>query len=391
MRRRDFLAAGSALASFTLLSPLALAQARAGGWRVDRTLVLIELAGGNDGLNTVVPYADPAYQQLRPGIAIKRETVVQLDEKTGLHPSLAPLGDAWKAGELAIVQGVGYENPNRSHFRSIDIWDSGSGSNRYISDGWVARLIGPSLRAKERLADAVVLGGGTGPVTGTGLRAVSMPDPQRFLAQARDMKAAEARPSNPALAHLIQVQHEIQDTAKELRDVLARAPEIRGDFPNGPLAQQLRVAARLINAGAIVPVVKLALGGFDTHANQPGVHANLLRQLGEGLAAFRKALAEAGRWDRVLVMTYSEFGRRAAQNGSNGTDHGTAAPHFVLGSTVRGGLHGPAPNFADLVNGDLRHAIDYRSLYATAAQGWWGFARSESVLGDYKPLPILKA
>jgi uncharacterized protein (DUF1501 family) len=389
MRRRDFLLAGSASAAFTLLTPHALAQSRAAGWRADRTLVLIELAGGNDGLNTVVPYADPDYQRLRPGLAIKRETVVQLDEKLGLHPSLAPLAEAWKAGELAIVQGVGYENPNRSHFRSIDIWDTASGSNRFLTEGWVSRVIGASRRAAERLADAVVLGGGTGPVTGSGLRAVSMPDPQRFLRQAQGLHAAEARPANPALAHVVKVQREIQDTAKELRDVLARAPEVRGQFPNGPLAQQLRVAARLINAKAVVPVVKLALGGFDTHANQPPVHANLLRQLGEGLAAFRKALADAGRWNDVLVMTYSEFGRRAAQNGSNGTDHGTAAPHFVLGATVKGGLHGPAPNLADLANGDLKHAIDYRSLYATAARTWWGFTRT-SAFGDHAPLPILK-
>lgn len=389
MRRRDFLFAGSALASFTLLGPNALAQAKAAGWRADRTLVLVELAGGNDGLNTIVPYADAAYHRLRRGIAIKREAVVQLDEKVGLHPSLAPLGEAWKAGELAIVQGVGYENPNRSHFRSIDIWDTASGSNRLLTEGWVSRVIGASRRAADRLADAVVLGGGTGPVTGSGLRAVSMPDPQRFLRQAQGMQMAEARPTNPALAHVIKVQHEIQDTAKELRQVLARAPEVRGDFPNGPLAQQLRIAARLINAKAVVPVVKLALGGFDTHANQPGVHANLLRQLGEGLAAFRKSLADAGRWNDVLVMTYSEFGRRAAQNGSNGTDHGTAAPHFVLGSRVKGGLFGPAPDLANLVNGDLRHAIDYRSLYATAAQTWWGFSRT-SAFGDHAPLPILK-
>jgi uncharacterized protein (DUF1501 family) len=388
MRRRDFLLAGSASAAFTLLAPHALAQARAAGWRADRTLVLIELAGGNDGLNTVVPYADPNYQRLRPGIAIKREAVVQLDEKLGLHPSLAPLGEAWKAGELAIVQGVGYENPNRSHFRSIDIWDTASGSNRLLTEGWVSRVIGSSRRAAERLADAVVLGGGTGPVTGPGLRAVSMPDPQRFLRQAQGMQAAEARPANPALAHVIKVQREIQDTAKELREVLARAPEVRGDFPNGPFAQQLRIAARLINAKAVVPVVKLALGGFDTHANQPGQHANLLRQLGEGLGAFRKTLVEAGRWNDVLVITYSEFGRRVAQNGSNGTDHGTAAPHFVLGAKVKGGFAGPAPDLADLVNGDLKHAIDYRSLYATAAVTWWGFART-GAFGDHAPLPIL--
>jgi uncharacterized protein (DUF1501 family) len=390
MRRRDFLATGTAIATYALFAPAARTQAREAGM-AERTLVLAELAGGNDGLNTVVPYADPIYHRLRPGIAIKREAVVQLDERLGLHPSLAPLSDAWKAGELAIVQGVGYENPNRSHFRSIDIWDSGSGSSRLLTDGWFTRLLGGRKREDARLADAVVLGGGTGPVAGDGIRAVQMPDPQRFLRQARGMSPAEAQPANRALAHILRVQREVQDTAKELADVLARAPEVPGDFPTGPFAQQLRVAARLIHAGAVVPAIKIALGGFDTHAAQPNAHANLLRQLGEGLAAFRRALVDAGRWDRVLLMTYSEFGRRAAQNGSSGTDHGTAAPHFVLGAKVKGGFHGPLPNLGDLANDDLRHAIDYRSLYATAAQGWWGLRRTDPVLGDHKPLPILKS
>jgi uncharacterized protein (DUF1501 family) len=388
MHRRDFLISGSAATAAILLPFPALAQARVIGW--DRTLVLLELAGGNDGLNTVVPYVDPIYARLRPVIGIKPEQVIQLDEKTGLHPSLAPLMEAWKAGDFAIVQGVGYENPNRSHFRSIDIWDTASGSNRFLSDGWVARLLASRKRPEERLADAVVLGGGTGPVTGTGLRAVSMPNPERFLRQAQGMQTQDAPVTNPALAHVLKVQREIQDTAKELREVLARAPEAAIDVPNGPLGQELRVATRIINAGAIVPVIKLSLGGFDTHANQPETHANLLRQLGAGLAAFRKAMIAAGRWDRILVMTYSEFGRRVGQNGSNGTDHGTAAPHFLIGGRVKGGFYGPHPNLGDLADGDLRHAIDYRSLYATVAQSWWGMSRLGDVFGSHPALPVLK-
>jgi len=391
MDRRNFFATGSTFTGLLLLGPSAFAQPKSTGLRADRTLLLIELAGGNDGLNTVVPYADPNYTRLRPGIGIKRDAVAQLDEKLGLHPSLAPLMDAWKSGELSIVQGVGYENPNRSHFRSIDIWDTASGSNRYVPEGWVARVLRGRKLGADRVADAVVLGGGSGTVAGAGLRAVSMNDPQRFLRQARDMSAPDAKVANPALAHVLKVQHEIRDTAKELNTVLARAPQVPGEFPNGPFGQQLRVAARLIAAGAVVPVVKIALGGFDTHANQPPQHANLLRQLGGGLAAFRKSLVAAGKWDRVLAMTYSEFGRRAAQNGSNGTDHGTAAPHFMLGAAVKGGFYGPMPNLADLAGGDLKHTIDYRSLYATVAQKWWGLVRGTVSFGDQPALPLLKA
>ncbi len=197
MRRREFLLSGSASFAFTLLAPKVFAQTRAAGWRADRTLVLIELAGGNDGLNTVVPYSDPAYYQLRPAIAIKREAVVQLDEKLGLHPSLAALAETWKAGELAIVQGVGYANPNRSHFRSIDIWDTASGSSRYVTEGWVSRVIGGSRREAQRLADAVVRGGGTGPVSGTGPRAGSDPDPPRVLGRGQGLEGSEAPPETP--------------------------------------------------------------------------------------------------------------------------------------------------------------------------------------------------
>jgi uncharacterized protein (DUF1501 family) len=390
MRRREFIATASALSAFALLPAAVHAKARALGWRTDRSLVLIELAGGNDGLNMIVPYADPAYHRLRPRIGIKRDAVVQLDERMGLHPALAPLRAAWTAGDVAIVQGVGYSHPNRSHFRSTDIWETGSDSDRVLTEGWLARALAPLDRPRDRLADAVVLGGGTGPVAGDRLRAVTMTDPQRFLNQSRGMRAPHADSVNPALAHIIFVEHEIADTAKELRQVLARAPQVIGDFPKGRFGHELSVAARVIAAGAVVPVYKLALGSFDTHVNQPGRQEQLLRQLGQGLAAFRTALAAAGRWDKVMVMTYSEFGRRVAENGSNGTDHGTAAPHFVIGGTVKGGLYGSPPNLADLDAGDLRYAIDYRRLYATAVREWWQVKTGSAASGDHRPLAIVK-
>ena len=385
MKRRDFLVSIGGVCALAALPRPALA---APGWDGARTLLLVELAGGNDGLNTVVPYANPAYYALRPGIAIRRDDALQLDERLGLHPQLKPLMDSWQAKELAIVQGVGYARPNRSHFRSIDIWETASGAERVLSEGWIARLFADRPRPSGLVADGLVFGGGNGAVQGPKLRAVNVPDPQRFVRQAQGMRPHAAAAHNAALAHILKVEREIGATAEGLRALLAKAPQIDAPFPAGGFGDQLRVAARLLAAGARLPVMKVSLGGFDTHAGQPQRHAQLMRQLGEGLAAFRAAAKATGQWPRVLAMTYSEFGRRAGQNGSNGTDHGTAAPHFVLGATVKGGLHGPAPDFANLEGGDLKHAFDYRQLYATVAESWWHLGATPALAG-HKALPVL--
>jgi uncharacterized protein (DUF1501 family) len=390
MRRRDALLAGPLAAVALALPSSLLAKARQSGWNPRRTLILVELAGGNDGLNTVIPFADPAYARLRPAIGIPRESVLAIDERLGLHPSLEKLVPIWRAREMAIVQGVGYANPNRSHFRSIDIWHTASGSDRTLSEGWISRLGAGGEKSPGVLADAIVLGGSPAPAAGGSLRALAMADPDRLVRQVEGGTApAPESAGNPALDHMRRIRRDIGETAQELKAILAKTPEIAAEFPNGPLAQQLRVAARLVTAGASVPVIKLALNGFDTHANQPGTHANLLRQLGDGIAAFRRVLMDSGHWNRVLVMTYSEFGRRAAQNGSNGTDHGTAAPHFAIGAKVRSGLYGPAPDLTDLDGGDIKHAIDYRRLYVTVAERWWEIPGAAAALGGHKALPIL--
>lgn len=352
---------------------------------------MLELAGGNDGLNTVIPYEDPVYQIARPRIAIGRDQLAQLDPTLGLHPELAPLMTSWKGGDLAIIRGVGYARPNRSHFRSIDIWETASNSDQVLTDGWVARVLKGQRRDRRAVADAVVLGGKSSrAVSGAGIRAVSMTNPERFIRQARGIRSRTSRPRNPALAHILSVQAQIDRAAYRLGEVAARAPAITGGF-QGALGRQLKVAARLIAADARIPVIKVSLGGFDTHINQIGRHRNLMRQLGRNLTAFRDALREAGVWDRTLVMTYSEFGRRVRQNGSGGTDHGTAAPHFLLGGKVRGGLYGAQPSLSDLEAGDMRHTVDYRRVYATAAGEWLNLPNTSSVLGPHRPLGIVRS
>lgn len=335
------------------------------------SLVLVELKGGNDGLNTVVPYADTEYYRLRPRLAVERDRVLALDERLGLNPALQPLLPAWRAGELAWVLGVGYAQPNRSHFRSIDIWETASDSDEVLDQGWIARSL-PAAR-HTALPDVVILGGDDGPFRNGAQWAVSLQRPERFARQAARLEAVE-RPSDmpEALAHILAVRQTVRRTGDQFKHHLDGLAEPPVEFPTTPLGRQLQQVARMLLAGMAIPVFKVRIGSFDTHYNQRTRHDRLLTQLAEALAVFRRVLHDADLWDRVLVMSYSEFGRRAAENASQGTDHGTAAPHFVLGGRVRGGLHGEQPGLSALERGDLRHAVDYRQLYTTVARHWWG-------------------
>jgi uncharacterized protein (DUF1501 family) len=342
---------------------------------VTRILLLVELKGGNDGLNTVIPYADPRYRQLRPGLGVAREKVLQLDEHVGLHDRLEPLMESWKAGDLAIVQGVGYPNPNRSHFRSIEIWDTASSSTQTLSEGWVARALEHAKRPTGTGVDSIVIDTNSLPLMGPDLRTIVMQDAENFLRQAQAMKDNPLvnDGGNPALRHLLAVRREVNAAAAGLRDKLRATPAPVQEYAQeGPLGRELDLATRIITAGVPVVAVKIALGGFDTHANQAPTHERLLGLLANGLATFRRNMIAAGRWDDVLVLTYSEFGRRAKQNASGGTDHGAAAAQFAMGGKVKGGLHGAYPSLADLADGDLRHTVDFRDVYSTVARGCWG-------------------
>lgn len=340
-----------------------------------RILLLVELKGGNDGLNTLVPYADPKYRDLRGGIGVPRERVVQLDEKVGLHEKLAPLMDSWKAGDLAILQGVGYPYPNRSHFRSIEIWDTASASSQTLSEGWMAQAFSGTKIARGVGVDCIVADTNALPSTGPSLRTIVMQDAENFLRQANAIGATSAMADggNPALRHLLAVRQEINAAAAGLRDRLHAAPAPAEPYGQEyQLGRQLDLATRVLSVKVPVVAIKVALGGFDTHANQAPTHERLLAFLATNLATLRRNLIAADLWKDVVVMTYSEFGRRAKQNASGGTDHGTSAPQFVMGGGVRGGLHGAYPSLSDLQDGDLKHTVDFRNVFATLAQGCWG-------------------
>ena len=394
MKRRHFLSAFSSATGAALLSSHAPGWAQGVGQRAasasDHILVLIELKGGNDGLNTVVPYADNTYYQLRNGIAIRREEVLKIDPRVGLHPELKAALPLWEKGELAIVQGVGYPQPNLSHFRSIEIWETSSKSAEYLEDGWVARGMKAGYADRARFTAEGVLIGGNDFGALAGARAVTLNNPEAFINQARYAMPGHAQ-GNAALQHLLSVENNVSDAAQGLR---GEKFSFTTEFPSGAFGNGVRAAAQVVasqKGKAGVPVIVLTLGSFDTHQNQPNTHANLLKQLGEGLVALRSAFTELGAWDRTLVMTFSEFGRRPRQNNSNGTDHGTVAPHFVAGGAVRGGLYGQTPDLTRLDGSqNLSYTTDFRQLYATVAQDWWGVNAETVVRGRFEPLKFLR-
>jgi len=383
MRRRDFLRLAAALPLSGTLGPVAFASP-VGGSR--NLLILVELKGGNDALNTVVPYADGAYRRIRSRLALDRDAVLKLTDAAGLHPSLEKLGPLWQAKQLAIVQGVGYPQPNLSHFRSIEIWDTASKSEEYLDEGWLARAFIKSPSPSSFAADGVVVGAADmGPLTGAG-RAIALTNPEQFLRNARLARDEPVQSRNPSLAHVLRVEREIVKSA----DKLNAGRTFQATFPAGPFGNAIRTAAQLAANPSGIAVIRVTLGGFDTHANQLGTHANLLRQLGEGLGALREALVEIDRWDSTVVATYSEFGRRPAENQSGGTDHGTASAHLVMGGKVRGGLYGAAPRLDRLDgNGNLPFGVDFRSYYATFLDKWWGMDSVAILQGRFDRLDLL--
>jgi len=386
LNRRHFLRAAGATAVLAALPWPARAVAARGERRL---LVLVELKGGNDGFNTLISHTDAEYYRLRPAIAIPREQVLPLDERAGLHPELRPLLALWQAGELALVQNVGYPQPNLSHFRSIEIWDTASNSSEYLDSGWLTRSFGAAPLPAGSVADGVVVGGAElGPLAGIASRAVTLVNPEQFLRQSRLATPASVVAANPALAHVLRVEQAVSGAASRLRADRSFSTV----FPNGGFGNAVRTAAQVAAANAGVPVIKLALNGFDTHVGQLARHARLLKDLAEGLVALKSALTELGLWDSTLVMTYAEFGRRPQQNQSGGTDHGTASVQLLAGGRVRGGLYGTPPDFSRLDGtGNVQHAVDFRSLYATVLERWWGIDAAGVLRGRHAPLDLIRA
>ena len=364
-------------------------QGSAGGPQ-DRVLVVIQLSGGNDGLNTVVPYRDERYRKARPELGISESEVIKLDDSLGLHPSMRPVEHLLESQRWSIVQGVGYPSPNRSHFESMDIWHTCHSKKDRANSGWLGRWVADQKSADLSDSLAVHLGAETLPLAcqerGVQVPSLASLEQMRLRSKVAATMSSESSPQSTSGGLLDFVSTSTQaavQVSQRLENVLA-SPDSSGDFPGSGLGEKLRVVSRLILAGVRTRVYYVSLDGFDTHANQPQAHAGLLRQWSEALGAFTKRMQAAGQQDRVLVVTFSEFGRRVAENASHGTDHGAAAPMFFAGPKLPKLLHGTPPDLGNLDDGDLKFEIDFRSVYASVLESWLGTSSLKSLDGDYR-------
>lgn len=378
-----------------------------------RILVVLQLAGGNDGLNTVVPYADDAYHRARPRLGIGQKEVLRIDDHIGFNPLLENFHRLLGEGQLGVVQGVGYPNPNRSHFRSTEIWATATDADRTARHGWLGRYFDAACSGEESSAGVALAGQTPQAFHGPGSHTISFKDPHQFRFEAGGAADPEALEEMVAqfggasgspggegesgstigmlagggmsgggegdvLDFLRRTSLDAQVASEEVERLAAAAGG--GDYPASRLARDLRFVARMIEGGMPTRVYYVSQGGFDTHANQQPTHQRLMTELDGAIGAFVKDLGAQGNLDRVLLMTFSEFGRRVTENGGGGTDHGAAAPLFLVGGATRPGIHGKHPSLTDLNRGDLIHSVDFRSVYATVLEEWLG-TNSSAVLG----------
>ena len=371
MHRRNVLA-GLGLGLSVPLAPLALAQAaQASG----RRLILVELSGANDGLNTLVPFGDDRYFSLRPRIALDSSSLVSLNDWQGLNGELRPLANSLDDGDLAIVQGLGYPGQNRSHFKSIALWETGGDGMQAGRTGWLTDDL-LTLDGQSFDAHGISLDGGMGIFSASDGTWISLTSLSQLAGLAETTFAFEQTgtgATNAALGLLLQRANDLDTAMSRIKNKMARTRNTpSAQIYGGALGRQMGLALELVAHEINTPVLKVQLSGFDTHEYQLGNHENLMRDLGQSLAGLRRGLKQLGQWDNTVVMTYSEFGRRAEENNSEGTDHGTAAPHFVMGGRVTGGLWGDHPRLDRLDDGDMRHTMDYRALYEAVLSDWFG-------------------
>jgi uncharacterized protein (DUF1501 family) len=396
------LSAGLTAPDFLLRAARAADEARSAA---EKVLVVVQLSGGNDGLNTVVPHGDDAYARNRLALRIEAAQVLKIDDYLGLHPQLAGFRKLIEAGRLAIAQGVGYANPDRSHFRSMDIWHTARPDVEDKRDGWLGRCLECSSGDEApRAHDVPALHLGPGPaplalasqqgqapsvesLAGFQLRTEGGALPLESLAKLAEAQRADA---TPLVEFLRQSTLSAYASSQQLQDVLKREP-VAAAYPEFDLAGKLKQIAQLIDAGLGTRIYYVSLDGFDTHSNQLAGHAALLNELSASVTAFVDDLAARGQLDRVLVMCFSEFGRRVRENASQGTDHGTAAPVFLAGGRVHTGIIGAHPSLTDLDGeGDLKFHTDFRRLYATLLEQWLACPSQRVLGGSFAPLDLLR-
>ncbi|HEY1867278.1 MAG TPA: DUF1501 domain-containing protein [Candidatus Cybelea sp.] len=371
-----------------------------------RCLVLINLFGGNDGLNCIVPHGDDRYYRLRPGLAIDRKEVLAIDARVGLNPGMRSLKSLYDRRMVAIVQGVGYPNPDHSHFRSTEIWQTAA-PDRYEHTGWLGRYFDDAAPASpsgatrgdnlfkgvaiSRVLPEALVSSRTDIPAIPGLGSYSMMADRN--AAARDAFSRQAHDNalpfaSPYLAHVMAIEGDAQRSSEELpRLVAGYVP--KAAYPSTGIGRSLALAAQIAGSNLGTRVIYVEHGSFDTHASQRQTQDRLLAQFSDAIAAFYADLAAHGNDRNVLTLTFSEFGRRIEENGNRGTDHGEASPLFLIGGGVRGGLYGTMPDLGATNMGNVRFSVDFRSVYATVLERWLGRPSATVLNGEFVKLPVL--
>jgi len=416
MTRREFLykgltivAMGATAPSFltrtalAMTNPFDIAQVTSRpGVPDDNVLVVIQMGGGNDGLNTIVPFNDDTYYRARPRLAIPRNEVITLNSEMGLHPKMAKFKEMYDRGNAAIVQGVGYPNPSRSHFKSMEIWHTADPEGRTLRVGWIGRY----FDSKCPVCEQPTVGVNVGPSMPLAMRSdggqgatLETPDAFQWMPSMDGLGAREEMeifkmlnaPATNEPATIDFLRHTAMNAVLSSEQVREAVRLYKGgiEYPSNRFAGSMRLIAQMIAGKLPTKVYYAHMSGFDTHASQQGIHDTLLEQLSTGVDAFYRDLEVQGNAERVITVAFSEFGRRVAENGSNGTDHGTAAPMFIFGKRIKPGLHGRQPSLADLQDGDLKHNIDFRSVYATLLDKWLGADPSKILGSDFERVPFL--
>ena len=339
----------------------------------EQCLVFVQLNGGNDGLNTFIPYEDPLYYDFRTKIALNKDAVVGKNKGMAFHPALKDFAQMQQNGDLTVIQNVGYPEPVRSHFRSQEIWQTAADSNKYINEGWLGRYLDlqchdhqPTAAINLDLIDNLAL-------KGMEPNTITVKDPDRF--KIKSNKENEKLSDNPQLDFVRKIANSVVEGSDDIQNALKQS-KTEISYPKTGLSKNLEWIARLVKGNLNSKVYYTSLGGFDTHDNQLSIHERKLTELNDALFSFYNDLKQAQLLQNVTIVVFSEFGRRVKDNGS-GTDHGTAAPMFVIGGNNKGTILGNNPNLADLDNGDLKHQIDFRSVYASLLQQKMGFDYSK--------------
>jgi uncharacterized protein (DUF1501 family) len=402
--RRDFLKttlAGSSLFAWNGLAPAFLHKTAAAARKgtKDNLLVVVQLTGGNDGLNTVVPYKNPLYAKYRPTLKLPTNELKKLNDEVGLHPAMGGFAELHQQSCLCVVQGVGYPNPDQSHFRSMDIWQAGS-TAQHLPDGWLGRAMARKQGLQgfhvgmDNEGSPLAFDGAPAKVPSLArledfqIRTAASSGADRAQQRKVIEDGAKSKKGNDLLDFVRQTAGDTYASGKRLREIAGNyQPKV--PYPFSGLANRLKLVAQLIDADLGGRVFYVSIDGFDTHAGQAETHRNLLQEVSDAMTAFFKDLSARGHKDRLLMMTFSEFGRRAKENGSKGTDHGSAAPMFLLGGKVKPGVVGAHPNLEKIPDGNLVHHTDFRQVYAAILDQWLGVSSKEVLGKEFKAVPVL--